>query len=55
MAEARAAIDALGVETAEELAGNEEALERLRTYKDLLDDRAGLGGEIEALESGAPT
>ena len=49
-AEARAAIDALGVETAEELAGNEEALQRWRAYKDLRDDRAELLGEIESLE-----
>ena len=34
----------------DELARSEEALQRLRTYKDLLDDRRGLGAEIEALE-----
>lgn len=50
LAEARAALDVLGIETPDELARSEEALQRLRTYKDLLDDRRGLGAEIEALE-----
>lgn len=50
MAEARAALDALGIETLDELARSEEALERLQTYKDLLDDWKGLRVDIEALE-----
>lgn len=50
MAEARAALDALDIETADQLARSEEALQRLQTYKDLLDNWKGLRVEIEALE-----
>ena len=49
-AEARAAVDALGIETAEALARDEEALERWRTYKGLRDSMTELLVEIEFLE-----
>ncbi|MEE2941507.1 MAG: hypothetical protein VX460_14060 [Planctomycetota bacterium] len=49
-AEARAAFDVLGVETAEALARDEEALERWRTYMGLRDSMAELLVEIESLE-----
>lgn len=48
--EARIAFDAFGIETVEDLQGNDDALKAWQTYKGLRDSMAELGVEIEALE-----